>query len=303
MGVSNTVQQLSVFLENREGRLEEVLDVLAKKGVNIVALSLADTSDYGMLRMIVSDPHKGRMALKEVGITSMLTDVVALRVPHATGSLNKAMHQIVDGEVNIEYMYAFANGADAAAVLYAMNRIFYMGYTLEELMDFGLRLGADVPYCLMRGTALAEGIGEELTRLPACPPCYVVIAKPAISVSTRFVYENLRLDETTRHPDIYGLADAICRQDLYGMLPYMGNVLESVTIPAYPIIGEIKERFMENGALISLMSGSGPTVFALFDNYEMALRAKEALLEWGQVPLVYVTDLYRVREETPVNYW
>lgn len=67
--------------------------------------------------------------------------------------------------------------------------------------------------------------------------------------------------------------------------------------------GEIKERFMENGALISLMSGSGPTVFALFDNYEMALRAKEALLEWGQVPLVYVTDLYRVREETPVNYW
>ena len=117
MGVSNTVQQLSVFLENREGRLEEVLDVLAKSNVNIVALSLADTSDYGMLRMIVSDPHKGRMALKEVGITSMLTDVVALRVPHATGSLSKAMHQIVDGEVNIEYMYAFANGDDAAAVL------------------------------------------------------------------------------------------------------------------------------------------------------------------------------------------
>ena len=117
MGVSYTVQQLSVFLENREGRLEEVLDVLAKSNVNIVALSLADTSDYGMLRMIVSDPHKGRMALKEVGITSMLTDVVALRVPHATGSLSKAMHQIVDGEVNIEYMYAFANGDDAAAVL------------------------------------------------------------------------------------------------------------------------------------------------------------------------------------------
>ena len=117
MGVSNTVQQLSVFLENREGRLEEVLDVLAKSNVNIVALSLADTSDYGMLRMIVSDPHKGRLALKEVGITSMLTDVVALRVPHATGSLSKAMHQIVEGEVNIEYMYAFANGDDAAAVL------------------------------------------------------------------------------------------------------------------------------------------------------------------------------------------
>ena len=117
MGVSNTIQQLSVFLENREGRLDDVLKVLAQKDVNIVALSLADTSDYGMLRMIVSDPHKGRQALKEAGITAMLTDVVALRVPHATGSLSKAMHQIVEGEVNVEYMYAFANGNDAAAVL------------------------------------------------------------------------------------------------------------------------------------------------------------------------------------------
>ncbi len=116
MGISNTIQQLSVFLENREGRLDEVLKVLSENDVNIVALSLADTSDYGMLRMIVSDPHKGRAALKEAGITSMLTDVVALRVPHAAGSLSKAMHQIVEGEVNVEYMYAFANGQDAAAV-------------------------------------------------------------------------------------------------------------------------------------------------------------------------------------------
>ena len=117
MGMSNTIQQLSVFLENREGRLDEVLTVLADNGVNIVALSLADTSDYGMLRMIVSDPQRGKQALKDAGITAMLTDVVALRVPHATGSLSRAMHQIVEGEVNVEYMYACANGSDAAAVL------------------------------------------------------------------------------------------------------------------------------------------------------------------------------------------
>lgn len=117
MGISNTIQQLSVFLENREGRLDTVLKILAENDVNIVALSLADTSDYGMLRMIVSDPRKGKAALKDAGITAMLTDVVALRVPHATGSLSKAMHQIVEGEINVEYMYAFANGADAAAVL------------------------------------------------------------------------------------------------------------------------------------------------------------------------------------------
>ncbi len=117
MGFSSTIQQLSVFLENREGRLDEVLKVLAANEVNIVALSLADTSDYGMLRMIVSEPEKGKAALKESGITSMLTDVVALRVPHAAGSLSKAMHQIVEGKINVEYMYAFANGSDAAAVL------------------------------------------------------------------------------------------------------------------------------------------------------------------------------------------
>ena len=117
MSSKNTIQQLSVFLENRAGRLDAVLKVLAEGNVNIVALSLADTSEYGMLRMIVSDPVKGRAVLTEAGITAMLTEVVALRVPHATGSLSKAMHQIVEGEVNIEYMYAFANGDDAAAVL------------------------------------------------------------------------------------------------------------------------------------------------------------------------------------------
>ncbi len=112
-----TIKQLSVFLENREGRLDEVLKTLGANGVNIVALSLADTADYGMLRMIVSDPEKGKAVLKEAGITSMLAEVVALRVPHATGSLSKAMHELMSQGVNIEYMYAFANGADASAIL------------------------------------------------------------------------------------------------------------------------------------------------------------------------------------------
>lgn len=112
-----TIKQLSVFLENRAGRLDEVLQILGANDVNIVALSMADTADYGMMRMIVSNPQKGRAVLKEAGITAMLTDVVALRVPHAAGSLAKAMHQIVDGEINVEYMYAFANGTDASAVI------------------------------------------------------------------------------------------------------------------------------------------------------------------------------------------
>ncbi|MFV0361487.1 MAG: ACT domain-containing protein [Suipraeoptans sp.] len=112
-----TIKQLSIFLENRKGRLDEVLDILAENEVNIVAMSLADTSEFGMLRMIVNNPSKGKKVLKEAEITAVLTDVVALRVSHDTGSLAKAMHKIVEAEVNIEYMYAFANGEDASAVL------------------------------------------------------------------------------------------------------------------------------------------------------------------------------------------
>ena len=111
------LNQLSVFLENREGRLDQVLETLKNNGINIVSLSLADTSDYGMLRMIVSDPEKGRQVLRDEGIMAMITDVVAIRVPHATGSLSKAMHLIVEAQINVEYMYAFANGPDASAVL------------------------------------------------------------------------------------------------------------------------------------------------------------------------------------------
>lgn len=112
-----TIKQLSIFLENREGRLDEVLEVLGRNGINIVALSLADTTEYGMLRLIVSDPVKGKEVLKEAGIVAMATKVIALRVPHAAGSLSKAMHLLVQNNVNIEYMYAFANGEDASAVL------------------------------------------------------------------------------------------------------------------------------------------------------------------------------------------
>ena len=143
MGMSNTIQQLSVFMENREGRLDEILKILSEAGVNIVALSLADTSEYGMLRMIVSDPHKGRAALKNEGITAMLTDVVALRVPHATGSLSKAMHQIVEGEVNIEYMYALASANRRAMIVKASD-----GETAAKaVVDGGLELYSNEEMC------------------------------------------------------------------------------------------------------------------------------------------------------------
>lgn len=271
--------------------------------------------------------HEVRMVMQTI---RMFDRVTIYRIPEREIRISSNLHFLPVNENNIAYKAArlmmekhpipggvsislqkripvaagMAGGsADAAAVLYGMNRIFHMDYSLEELKAFGLKLGADVPYCLMRGTALAEGIGEKLTRLPSCPGCYVVVAKPGISVSTKFVYENLHLDEHTVHPDIDGLTKAIRAQNLKQMVPYMGNLLETVTIPAYPVIGEIKRRMLESGAMVSLMSGSGPTVFGLFDSYEMAQRAKQSLQDWGQVPLVYVTDLYMVREDVGEDRW
>lgn len=181
--------------------------------------------------------------------------------------------------------------SDAAAVLVGLNRIFQLGLTKQELMERSVKLGADVPYCILRGTALAEGIGEKLTRLPAMPKCHVLIAKPGIHVSTKMVYTNLRADELVSHPDIDGQIAAIRERDLCRAAELMGNVLETVTIPAYPVIGKIKEKMMACGALGAMMSGSGPTVFGLFEDEEKARYAYEKMRRDSLAKQVYLTRI------------
>ena len=181
---------------------------------------------------------------------------------------------------------------DAAAVLYGMNRMFQLGLKRDELMRRGVKIGADVPYCIMRGTALAEGIGEKLTALPPMVKCPVLIAKPPISVSTKFVYEHLKLDETTVHPDIDRLVEDIRQKDLAKIAADMGNVLEAVTIPNYPVIAEIKEHMLRHGAVNAMMSGSGPAVFGLFEDAEQARVAYEAMQASGLARQVYLTSIY-----------
>lgn len=184
---------------------------------------------------------------------------------------------------------------DAAAMLYGMNEMFGLGLSRQELMERGVKIGADVPYCLMRGTALAEGIGEKLTQLPPMVKCPVLIAKPQISVSTKFVYQNLKLDENTIHPDIDRLQRDIKAKDLEAIARDMGNVLETVTIPEYPIIAEIKEQMMKSGAINSMMSGSGPTVFGLFEDQETAEKAYEEMKQSDLAKQVYLTTIYNNR--------
>lgn len=184
---------------------------------------------------------------------------------------------------------------DAAAMLYGLNQMFDLGLSTQELMDRGVKIGADVPYCLMRGTALAEGIGEDLTQLPPMVKCPVLIAKPQISVSTKFVYQNLKLDENTIHPDIDQLQKDIIAKDLDAVASHMGNVLETVTIPEYPIIADIKEQMMHSGAVNAMMSGSGPTVFGLFKDKETAEKAAEDMRQSGLAKQVFVTSIYNNR--------
>ena len=179
---------------------------------------------------------------------------------------------------------------DAAAVLYGMNQIFDLGLTREELMERGVKIGADVPYCVMGGTALAEGIGEKLTPLAPAPDCYVLVAKPDINVSTKYVYEHLDAQEIRKHPDIDGMVEAIAEESLQGILDRMENVLETVTVSAYPIIQKIKDRMKELGAINSLMSGSGPTVFGIFVEKDMARRAYDKLEEEQLAKQIFLTE-------------
>ena len=192
--------------------------------------------------------------------------------------------------------------SDAAAVLFGVNKMFCLGLTTEELMERGVKIGADVPYCILRGTALSEGIGEVLTSLPPVPQCQVLVAKPGINVSTKFVYENLHANDLRpeQHPDIDGMIRAIKAQDLQGIADKLGNVLETVTGKEYPVIQEIKDKMLEFGAIGSLMSGSGPTVFGLFTNPKAAQQAYEELRygeSSGLAKQVYLTNFYNQKEE------
>ena len=179
--------------------------------------------------------------------------------------------------------------ADCAAVLRGVNQLFQLGLTDEQLQEYGVKLGADVPYCIVGGTKRAQGIGEILTDLPTPPKCYVIIAKPDAFVSTKFVYSHIRPAQIENHPDIDGIIESIKAGDLYGMCEKIANVMEDVTIPEYPIIQKVKDILKSNGAVHALMSGSGPTVFGIYDDEEKAKQSMDALSGKEFVSQLYLT--------------
>lgn len=259
-----------------------------------------------VVRRLENGYHEVRMIMQTVKLADTVTmrripeDRIILKtdrsdlpcdernLAYRAAGLMKENYSIQEGvEIRIEKRIPMAAGmaggsADCAAVLKGMNELFALGLSLEELQRTGVKLGADVPFCLMGGCALSEGIGEILTALGEPPVCTLLLAKPDIDVSTKYVYENLRLDEMDHHPDIDGILAGIERGDLEGLSGKLENVLESVTGREYPVIGEVERVMKEAGALQAIMSGSGPTVFGIFKEEKAAekamLRIKEKSL-------------------------
>lgn len=271
------------------------LDVIRRRedGYHDVRMIMQTIQMYDQLEM-------EKKSSKGIALTANLSyiPVNENNLVYKAAKLLMDQYQIQEGvSVHLNKFIPVAAGmaggsSDAAAALVGMNKLFRLGMSKEELMKVGVKIGADVPYCIMRGTALSEGIGEKLTALPSLPACYILIGKPGVSVSTKFVYTNLKLDEKTKHPDIDGMLDALQRQDLYGITDRMENVLESVTVPAYPVIQEIKNHMKAHGALNALMSGSGPTVFGIFDDKEKAEFACEKLKESGLTRQTFLTTAF-----------
>ena len=202
---------------------------------------------------------------------------------YKAAAIFKERYDIVDGvkiniEKNIPVSAGLAGGStDAAAVLKVMNKLVNVNATEEELMELGLKLGADIPYCIHGGTALCEGIGEIITPIKPFRDKIVVLVKPAFGVSTKEVYKNFNLEKVKQHPKTAEIINAIENDDLNFVASNMKNLLENVTLRKHKILIKIKEEMNACGAINSMMSGSGPTVFAFFDDMLKAQRCFEKM--------------------------
>lgn len=207
--------------------------------------------------------------------------------------LMKEKYNIPDGikihlTKNIPAAAGLAGGSsDCAATLEGINELFSLGLSTDELCKIGVTLGADVPFCIKKGTQLSEGIGEILTELPALPPLWVLLIKPDISVSTAYVYTHLDLPSLKYHPDTDKMIERIEKKDCAAIGSLLSNVLETVTIPEYPVLDKLKEYLRDNGAIGSLMSGSGPTTFGLFqDEIQATMAYRKAFADFPDYDVI-----------------
>lgn len=277
------------------GKINLALDVLRKRedGYHDVRMIMQTVGIFDGIEMVKTDTGKIEIDTNIYYLPTNENNIVYKAVKLLFDEFNIQSGIRISLKKFIPVSAGMAGGStDAASVLFGINKMFDLNLSIKDLMERGVKLGADVPYCILRGTALSEGIGEKLKRLPDMVKCPVLIAKPPISVSTKFVYENLKIDEIERHPDIDGMIEAIRERDLRKIASKMENVLETVTVREYPQIEDIKKVMLEENALNALMSGSGPTVFGLFENEADAYAVKEKIKSLNYAKQVYVTDMF-----------
>ncbi|MTI66913.1 MAG: 4-(cytidine 5'-diphospho)-2-C-methyl-D-erythritol kinase [Firmicutes bacterium] len=268
-----------------------VLDAYAK--INLALDVIGKRNDgYHELRMIMQQVNlKDKITIKErkkdivIKCDNPLVPTDESNLVYKAYEILKNKFNIDKGiyieiEKNIPVAAGLAGGSsNAAAVLKGLNKIWNLNLTDKELMDIAVNIGADVPYCIMGKTALAEGIGERLTKLPSFSDKLILLTKPNIEVSTAYVYKNLNFKEIDKRPDVFSIIEAMNNNDLNFVANNMINVLENVTTKEYSIINEIKQTMVKYNALGSLMSGSGPTVFGIFDNEKDIKECRDKLKE------------------------
>ncbi len=269
------------------------LDVIGKRddGYHIVKMIMQNVGIYDTLTF--RDNDNGSISLK-ASSEDIPTDGSNLicKVAQQLKDIYKVERGVdIKLEKRIPVAAGMAGGStDAAATYLALNDLWNLSLSKEELCRHAVLLGADIPYCIMGGTCLSEGIGEVLTPLKDMAKCHIVVAKPAIAVSTGWVYTELDKKEIADHPDIDGVRKAVEEGDIHDMCSLIGNVLEDVTTTKYGEIKEIEKILEENGAIRAFMTGSGPTVFAIYDNEEKAKGGFEAVKASNLAPELFLTE-------------
>lgn len=261
-------------------KINIAIDVLGRRenGYHDLKMIMQTIDLFDTLTFTVEDEDKITITTDMKGLETDENNLVYKAI-----ALMKKEYGITKGvSVSLEKKIPMAAGmaggsSDCAASLRAMNELFGLKLSDEKLMELGVRLGADVPYCIMGGTALAEGIGEILTKLPPFPECYILVAKPPIEVSTKEIYEALDNRKNPVHPDVGRIIRAIDADRVDGICTYMKNVLEDVTIAKHLEILKIKDLMRTAGAKNAMMTGSGPTVFGIFNEKVLAEDAYDAL--------------------------
>ena len=284
---------MKTVTRNAYAKVNLALDVLRKRedGYHDVSMVMQNLDLYDTLTFTMEESEDVQILLScnrdfvPCDERNLVYKAIALMCDtyHLTGKIH------VDIEKRIPVAAGMAGGStDCAAAFHAICELYDLDVSDQELAGLGVKLGADVPYCIFARTALSEGIGEVLTPVKCLPDCSIVVAKPNLSVSTKMVYENLHANELKHHPDVAGMVEALNASDLDGVVKRMENVLETVTVTLYPEIEAIKQTMKDGGAENAIMSGSGPTVFGIFKDKKKAEAAAETIRQAYKLNEVYV---------------